>query len=550
MELPRLLEALTDPAAYPYPVEAVEVRQTHISAVFLAGPFVYKVKKPVAPGFLDFGTLDKRLHFCREEVRLNRRLAPDVYLGVVPVVQTPAGVRLEAEGELVEWAVKMRRLPDEATLLERLRRGAVDARLVEAVARRIAAFHRGAETDDRIASFGRYDAVARNILDLFEQALPRVGDTVSRGVFDRTRALAEEALARLRPLIDARAVRGVTRDCHGDLHLDHVYCFPDRPPPADLVIIDCIEFNERFRFIDPVADMAFAAMDLAFHGRRDSARVFADAYFPAAGDEEGRALLPLYTAYRAAVRGMVEGLLLGEKEVPEAERAAARTRSRAHWLLALAELESAGRRPCLLLVTGLPGTGKSTVARALGESAGFDVIRSDVVRKELAGLPACLPSPPHLRESLYSAASTDRTYGECLRQAERLLAEGRRVLVDATFREERHRRTFLDAAVRCGVPAAVLLCRAEPGTARGRLDARHGDASDADWAVYLRVAAGWEEAGEEVVRVSQPMSTEGTVEQTLVRACGVLRSLGLHDGGPTAFVPQPEGTGCTASSQT
>lgn len=529
MDLPRLIEALADPAAYPHPVDRVEVRQTHISAVFLAGPVVYKVKKPVAPGFLDFTTLDKRLHACREEVRLNRRLAPDVYLGVVPVVRTPAGVRLEAEGEAVEWAVKMRRLPDDATLLESLRRGDVDARLIETVARRIAAFHRTAETDERIAAFGRSDAVGRNVLDVYDQAAPRLAGW---SVFARARGLAADALARLRPVLDARAARGMTRDCHGDLHLDHVYYFPGQPPPADLVVIDCIEFNERFRFIDPVADMAFAAMDLAFAGRRDLARAFADAYFAAAGDAEGRALLPLYTAYRTAVRGLVDIMLTGEAEVPEADRTAAVARSRAHWLLALGELEAPGRRPCLVLVGGLPGSGKSTLARGLGAAAGLDVIRSDVVRKELAGLPADEPSPSQLREALYSAEMTDRTYGECLRRAERMLGEGTRVLVDATFREERTRRAFVDAAVRCGVKVAVLVCEAEPGTVRDRLAARRGDASDADWDVSRRLAAGWEPGGPEVARVLHRVSTEGAVEQALGRALAVLAQQGLHEGGP------------------
>ena len=299
MELPQLIEALSDPAAYPYPVETVEVRQTHISAVFLAGPFVYKVKKPVNPGFLDFSTLEKRRHFCEEEVRLNRRLAPQVYRGVVSVVQTAKGVRVEGEGEAIEWAVKMQRLPDVATLQERLRRGEVGVELVEALARRIAAFH----------GDGRSKRADRGLRPL------RGGGPAHSGHLSPGRALRgahgppgclcpgqgadRRDLARLRPLIEARAARGLTRDCHGDLHLDHVYCFPERKPPDDLVIIDCIEFNERFRCIDPVADMAFAAMDLAFHGRRDLGRAFAEAYFRASGDEEGRALLPLYTAYRA-----------------------------------------------------------------------------------------------------------------------------------------------------------------------------------------------------------------------------------------------------------
>jgi aminoglycoside phosphotransferase family enzyme/predicted kinase len=528
MDLPRLIEALSDPAAYPYPVGAVEVRQTHISAVFLAGPYAYKVKKPVNPGFLDFSTLEKRRHFCEEEVRLNRRLAPQVYLGVVPVVRAGQGLQFEGEGEVIEWAVKMQRLPDEATLQERLRRGEVGVGLVESLASRVAAFHRGAEVNGRIAAFGPFEAVARIVLDIFAQARPQVGTTVSEAVFGRVKALAQEALGRLRPIIEARAARGVPRDCHGDLHLDHVYYFPDQEPPADLVIIDCIEFNERFRFIDPVADMAFPAMDLAFYGRRDLARAFADAYFRAAADEEGRALLPLYTAYRATVRGMVEGLELAEKEVPEAERVAALERARAHWLLALAELEEPGRKPCLILVTGLPGTGKSRLARGLAESAGFAVVRSDVVRKELAGLSTQEQAPPHVREVLYGREWTERTYAECLSRAGRLLFEGRRVLVDATFREEQQRQTFLKAAVRWGVPAGILLCQAEPETVRQRLENRQGDPSDADWSVYLQLAAKWEGTGPLTGQALHALSTEGSLEQVLSRALEALRQSGLH----------------------
>ena len=529
MELTRLIECLSDPAAYPDPPGAVEVRQTHISVVFLAGAWVYKVKKPVAPGFLDFTTLEKRRHFCEEEVRLNRRLAPDVYAGVVPIVRAAVGLRFEGDGEAVEWAVKMRRLPADATLLEMLRRGEVEEPLVRELARRVAAFYRGAESGDRAAAFGRFEVVARNFRDVLDRGSPAAGEAVARGVLDRVRSLAEETLTRLRPLIEARASRGVPRDCHGDLHLDHVYHLPDREPPGDLVVIDCIEFNEQFRLMDPVADAAFAAMDLAFRGRRDLARAFADEYFRAGGDDDGRALLPLYAGYRAAVRGMVDGLLRGEQEVPAGERAAALTRARGHWLLALAELETPERRPGLVLVAGLPGTGKSTLARSLGETAGFAVLRSDVVRKELAGMPDDQPAPAPLRESLYSPESTDRVYAELMRRAEDGLTRGERILVDANLREDRRRVEFVRLALRCGVPVAVLVCEASPETVRSRLAARRGDASDADWGVYQRVAAEWEEPGAEAGRVTHRVTTDGPTDDAIARARDALAAAELLD---------------------
>jgi aminoglycoside phosphotransferase family enzyme/predicted kinase len=507
MELGRLIEELSRPAAYSAGVERVEVRQTHISVVFLAGRHAYKVKKPVDFGFLDFRTLERRRHFCAEEVRLNRRLAPAVYLGVVPITHGEDGLKVEGDGEAVEWAVKMVRLPDEAMLRERLRRGEVGADRVEELARRLAAFHAAAEGGEHVATFGRFEVVAGNARENLERSAAAVGVTVSAAVCERLRALTEEALARLRPLIESRAARGVPRDTHGDLRLSHVYLFPDKPPPDDLLIIDCIEFNERFRYADPVADVAFLCMDLAFVGRRDLAAAFAAAYF-AAGDGEGRALLPFYTAYRAAVRAKVEGMKSAETEVPEAERAATRRKARAHWLLALGELEEPGRRPGLVLVGGLPGSGKSTLARGMAGRAGFEVIRSDVVRKELAAGAAG-------RENIYTPEWAERTYAECLRRAEGLLWEGKRVLVDATFREEAPRAAFLGAATRLGVPGLLLACRAGPEVVRERLAARRGDVSDADWRVYLELAAQWQAPGPLTRRALREIDTGGAREQAL-----------------------------------
>jgi predicted kinase len=267
-------------------------------------------------------------------------------------------------------------------------------------------------------------------------------------------------------------------------------------------------------------------MDLAFHGRRDLASAFVRAYFLESGDEEGKELLPLYTAYRASVRGLVDGLKLEEKEVPEVERRLALGSARAHWLLALGEVEEPGRRPCLLLVGGLPGTGKSTLAGTLAEQLAFRLVRSDEVRKELAGLPADARTPVPMREELYSPAWNTRTYAECLRRAEAVLQEGGRVLVDANFREESQRKAFLEAATRWGAPGLIILCRAAPEVIRTRLDHRRGDASDADWEVYRMTAGRWEEPAETRPAVRE-IATDGDRQEALRRALEVIREAEL-----------------------
>lgn len=522
MEIAQLIETLSDPAAYSFPTHGIEVRQTHISILFFAGPFVYKIKKPVNLGFLDFTTLEKRKHFCEEEVRLNRRLAPTVYLGVVLITQTPTGLKMEGEGEAVEWAVKMLRLPEGTSLLDRLERGELDCEIIVSLAKKIAEFHRQAENGPKIAAFGKFEVVAQNARENFEQSISQVGVTVSRTVFDRLRVLTEENLERLQSLIDARAARGMPRDTHGDLHLDHVYYFPEREPPNDLIVIDCIEFNERFRYADPIVDVAFLAMDLSLHGHHKLAETFIDVYLSPTGDGDGARLLPFYMAYRAIVRAKVEGIQFLEKEISEEDRKSVGIRARAHWHLALGELEEPSFRPCILLVGGLPGSGKSTLTRGLSEQGNFRVIRSDVVRKELAGLDPNGSARVGIDEGIYCAGWTTRTYAECLRRAEELIDEGQRVIVDASFGQEQHRGEFLAAALRWGVPGILFICKTSPEVALRRIENRGGDASDADTNVYRRARDRWQPAGPLTQRSLHEISTESTKEEALTRALEIL----------------------------
>ncbi len=486
MELSRLIEALSRPEAYPDPVKKIEVRQTHISVVFLAGPFAYKIKKPVHFDFVDFTDLSARRHFCDLEIRLNRRLAPDVYLETVPIVAHGPGLRFGAPGAALEWAVKMKRLPDEATWERGLARQDIGVNQVQLLAERIANFHRFAERNDRISQFGRYEAVAANLRQNLLGPPTHDDSVVHPRLLERLRHLTEKSLAERKTLIDERAGQNRPCDTHGDLHLDHIYAFPDQAPPGDIVVIDCIEFSERFRYADPVADMAFVVMDLIAHGRRDLAKIFADAYFHVSRDPGGAQLLPLYVSYRAAVRGKVEGLKSLEPEISGSDRKEAQKQARARWLLSLSSLESPRRQPCLVLIGGLPGTGKSTLAGKLVERADFVWIRSDVVRKTMAGI------DPLTRggESLYTEAWSDATYEWCLEQATLHLTQGDRVLVDAVLGRADRRLPFINAARRLGLPLLFLVCVAQENTVRTRLQKRLADPSDADWSVYQRTQ--WE----------------------------------------------------------
>jgi len=508
MQIQSLLEELSQLRSFTNTPSSVQVVQTHLSVVFLVDEFVYKIKKPLDVGFANFTSLESRRYFCEQEVLLNRRLAPSVYLGVVPITRTVDGLRFEGEGEPIEWAVKMKRLPDDACLQKRLLAGQVTTQQIVQLGQRVAEFHRNAPVAPADYQANLFDNVSRALAETLANSQPLVGVTVLPAIVERLRRCSEAELARIEPILRRRGVAGMVRDTHGDLRLDHVYLFPDQPPPHDLVAIDCIEFNERFRYADPIADVAFLVMDLLFHGRVDLARTLVTAYFQASSDEEGRNLLRFFTSYRALVRGMVEGITLEEPEVPEGEKPSLRAGARRHFLLALSLLDAMETTPCLVLIGGLPGSGKSTLAARLSETRRFAVLRSDVIRKQMISESA----------GRYTSAATEQTYGECLRRARDLIHEGRRVILDATFRHEVHRRLFLDAARKWGVPGLFLSCHASPATIEKRLAARRNDVSDADWKVYQQLVGEWEPVSSQTAECHCTIATDADVSEVLVMA--------------------------------
>ena len=518
------LRSLSRREAFPLPVDSVEVRQTHISEVFLGGTVVYKVKKRVKLPFLDFSTTQLRHHFCKEEVRINSPWAPGVYLGVVPVTVWNNEYQFEGDGPVVDWAVKMCRLPESDTLRSRLNRGELERRDLQCVARRIADTHRrstpvhGDDARHAVRSF----CSQLNDNWQFAEQLPE--HIIDRGVLAKIRSCSEHWLSCCDDLLTTRAQQGQIREVHGDLRLEHVFYFPQLPPPNDIVILDGIEFDPGLRRIDVVADIAFLTMELSFLGRHDLAHAFADAYFADSDDPTGRSVLPLYAAYRSAVRAKVAAIVGSEPEISDSDRRKGLARSRSHWLWCLSELATPGARAALILVSGLPGTGKSTLSRSLAERANFEVIRSDVVRKEIFADEASGETG-----SLYTTERTQRIYDECLEHAHRMLLTGKRVIVDATFQREQDRQNFLQMAIDCGTRAAWFECVASSEITKQRIDARHGDASDADWSVYQLVRSRWQPPSEMTARYHAQVDTTLSGNAAADEAIGILCRLGLAD---------------------
>ena len=310
-----MIQALLEPKAYPDAPKQVELAQTQMSFVFFTDDYVYKVKKPVNLGYVDYTTLDKRRFFCQREVELNRRLCPDVYLGVVTITQNKGGIIINGEGEIIEHAVKMRRLPREAMMDVLLTQNQVSPEMVTRVAQKLVEFHSKAETNATISTFGKIDTITQNTEENFTQTVKYIGNTISQEKYQRIKNYCDGFMEHNTSLFHKRVAGGRIRDCHGDLHAAHI-CFYE-----GICIYDCIEFNDRFRYCDIASEIAFLAMDLDHHGRSDLSRSFISAYIDQSQDKELKELLNFYKCYRAYVRGKVESFKLDDPYISQEEKA-------------------------------------------------------------------------------------------------------------------------------------------------------------------------------------------------------------------------------------
>lgn len=451
-----------------------EVRETHSGVVVLVGERAYKAKKPVDLGFLDFTSLAARQRACSREVDLNRRLSPDVYLGVG---------RLEQPDGSAEPVVVMRRMPDDRRLATLVRhRDPVEADLRD-LAHRIAGLHARSVRSPEIDAAGSRDSLRARWADSFRQVRPFHGQVLDPTQAQDVERLTLRFLAGRGPLLDARVRRGCIVDGHGDLIAEDVFCLPDGPR-----VLDCLEFDDRLRHLDRIDDAAFLAMDLERLGAPEEAARFLGWYQELSGDWSPPALVHHYIAYRAFVRAKVACL----RHAQGSHRAPAQARA----LTALAHRHLVSGAVALTLVGGLPATGKTTVAGLLADRFGMVVIGSDRVRKELAGLTPERSARSGYRQGIYSAEHTRATYAEMLRRAEALLGMGEPVVLDASWADLANRSRARAVAELCSADLVELRCEAPPHVAAARMAGRPGP-SDADPVVAARMAedmAPWPEA--------------------------------------------------------
>jgi aminoglycoside phosphotransferase family enzyme/predicted kinase len=471
-----LIEALCSPRVYPHPAHDFNVLQTHISWVILTGDYAYKLKKPVDMGFLDFTTLERRRFYCQEELRLNRRLAPQLYLDVVPITGTAAEPKVAGPGEPIEYALRMRQFPQEALLSRVLARGELSPTHIDQLASQLAEFHGAAACAPVEGTLGSWETLQAALEETLADLELEPGDAAAA---DRLRQWCRGELRSRQSELFARRQQGFVRECHGDLHLGNMLLWHDQP-----LVFDCIEFNERFRWIDVLSDLAFAVMDLEDRGHSPLARRLLNGYLQQTGDYGGMGLWRYYVVYRAIVRAKVTCLRL--RQMAAETSAELKLAAEYRGYLALAERFCRPPQPMLVIAHGFSGSGKTTLSQGLVEQFDAVRLRSDLERKRLFGHAPLERTKSELSSGIYTSEATERTYGHLAMLAGAILDGGFSVIVDAAFLNRQHRAAFRSLAERRNIAWRILDVAASPDLLRQRVAerARAGqDASEADLAV-------------------------------------------------------------------
>ncbi len=494
-----LLAALQNPSIYGHPAEHFQLLETHISWVLLCGEYAYKIKKPLDLGFLDFSTLEKRRFFCREELRLNARLAPEIYLDVVAITGSVQNPAIDGSGPVLDYAVKMRRFAQHNLFINLLQAGTLTTGLLDQLAILIARFHEQAPRATLETPFGTPETILTPVMENFQQLQDAV-DSQSMPQLQQLQSWSTTQYRKLSPVFQQRRTAGFIRECHGDLHLGNIVSYQGRAMP-----FDGIEFNARLRWIDVISDIAFLIMDLVDHRRSDLAFRFLNAYLMLGGDYAGLTVLRFYLVYRALVRAKVACIRVQQ------DPGQVQHRQELHDYLSLANTCSRPPRPRLILCHGLSGSGKTTLSQRLLETLPAIRIRSDVERKRLHRLPPEQRSGSGLGGHLYTEQATAETYRRLLQLTGIAIDAGYTVIVDATFLRRKQRRPFRELAGEKRIPLLIVHCQANSDTLRQRIVQREKagrDASEASLAVLQQQIQSQEELTAEELENCLSIDTE------------------------------------------
>jgi hypothetical protein len=465
------VEGLKNPKSYPHPVYQVRLVETHISWVVLTGSYAYKIKKPVKYSFVDFSTLERRRWFCEEEVRLNRRLAPEVYLGIIPITGSPAHPQIEGQGAPFEFAVKMKQFSSDQEIPDILASGEKAEACIVQLADRIATFHAHIEMASQDSPYGTSGMVWQPIKECLQEIPLHLLGQHTQEFLPQIEGWVQTEWQKLSDVFHYRKQAGFIRECHGDLHLGNIAMFEGK-----VCVFDALEFEPRLRWIDVMSEIAFLAMDLEKHGHQDLAFLFLNRYLEWTGDYEGLKVFRLYQVYRALVRAKVVGLRLVQLAEHRAEEERAKRELTGY--LELAHRVMARTSPTLILMYGVSGAGKTTVSTEILKTLSAIRVRSDVERKRLFG--ARLESKDNVPEAgLYQSDMTVRTYEQLRDLAGTLLQAGFSVVVDATFLQHHQRALFRRLAKEQACACFIVDVFASESVLMERIERRSREGCDA-----------------------------------------------------------------------
>lgn len=499
-----LIQGLMKPETFNPPVQRPLLIETHISWVIIAEPYAYKIKKSINLGFLDFSSLEKRLHFCKEELRLNQRLAPHIYLSVIPITGTVQEPQWNGTGTPIEYAIKMIAFPQDTQLDRLLSTGLLTPQIIDALAGHIAHFHTHTDRADKDSEYGEPEIICQPVKENFQQIRTQVKSVSISQSLDKLEEWSRTTSKSLLQLFTARKANGFIRECHGDLHLRNIAWVENKP-----LLFDCIEFSPILRWIDVISDVAFLVMDLQDRKQPRLAQRLLNKYLEFTGDYSALYILRYYLTYRAMVRAKIDVIRANQDGISSNEKMEAEEGFYEYLKLALHYIEPT--KPQIIITRGLSASGKSTVSQELLEHIGAIRIRSDVERKRLNGIQPEETENFEIDKGMYSKEATERTYTKLAELTAQIIDAGYTVIVDGVFSNDEQRQLFRSLAVKSNVPFTILQCTASIKTLRKRITERKGGVSDANLAVLERQYAKWTQLQDNEFESTLTIDTENPV---------------------------------------